>query len=94
MTRKIVFLFFFWLSNAMAEVSVFDANSNTLTIPTLRVGTTYYPNAILKLPPLGQWSVTSIGPASFSAPADTSRHYDHTSRRHTRSGLVGFTHQR
>lgn len=55
----------------MAEVSVFDANSNTLTIPSLRVGTTYYSNAILKLPPIGQWSVTSIGPASFSAPAGT-----------------------
>lgn len=53
----------------MAEVSVFDPASNTLIIPTLQVGSTQYANARLLLPVVGQWSVVSVGTASFSATA-------------------------
>lgn len=48
----------------MADVAVFNSSASTLTIPTLQIGTTYYSDTKLLLPPGGQWSVVSVGPSS------------------------------
>lgn len=64
MMRKAAFLLFLWTSHAMADVAVFNSSASTLTIPTLQIGTTYYSDTKLLLPPSGQWSVVSVGASS------------------------------
>jgi len=69
--RKAAFLLFLLTSHAMADVAVFNSGASTLTIPTLQIGTTYYSDTKLLLPPSGQWSVVSVGTASSVSTAST-----------------------
>lgn len=69
MMRKAAFLLLLWISPAIADVAVFNSSANTLAIPTLQIGATYYSDTKLLLPPNGQWSVVSIGTAGTASTA-------------------------
>lgn len=71
MMRIAAFLLFLWVNHVLADVSVFNSATNTLTIPTLQIGTTYYSDTQLLLPPSGQWSVLSIGASSTTSTGST-----------------------
>jgi hypothetical protein len=50
-----------WVMVGGVRADVFDPASNTLSIPTLQIGSAVYENARLLLSPNGQWSVLNMG---------------------------------
>lgn len=71
--RRIIFgvgLLWAWGMASSQATDVFDPATNTLSIPSLQIGSRYYDNAQLLLSPGGQWSVLSLG-ASRATATDT-----------------------
>ncbi len=62
--KRIIFLaalLWAWGAASSQATDVFDPATNTLSIPSLQIGTSNYENARLLLNPGGQWSVLSLG---------------------------------
>ncbi len=61
MRRRFAAVLVGWFVAGGVQADVFDPATNTLSIPTLQIGSTIFENARLLLIPNGQWSVQSLG---------------------------------